>query len=151
MIGIWRNQQQPTSHARRPKLALSIGIIWLCRWRHMGWEGDLVNKNVPWMASRFLSMSWWWERPPKFSKLGHWRILITCTYCTCLWPRNHFRVAESSFWGYFPQMFGGSLYWLEFLEFKNCDWKCCFRDVFQAFIHENAKYNISDMAPPITI
>ena len=42
----------------------------------------LVKKNAPWLASWFLGMSWWWERPPKFSKSGHWGILRNRTFCT---------------------------------------------------------------------
>ena len=45
------------------------------------------------------------------------------------WPKNHFRVAKSGFWGEFSQVVGGTLYCKVFSFFRFGDRKCRFRDI----------------------
>ena len=65
----------------------------------------------------------------KISKSCHYGLLRNRAFYTSQWPKKHFRVAESGFWGDFPQVLGGSLYWKVFSDFRFGDRKCRFRDV----------------------
>ena len=76
----------------------------------------------------FFTSLWPWQ-PQKISKSGHSRVSRKSTFYTSQWPKKHFRVAESGFWGDFPQVLGGSLYWKVFSDFRFGDRKFRFRDV----------------------
>jgi len=46
----------------------------------------------------------------KKSKSGHWRIVRKRTFCTQQWPKKHFQVAKSGFWGEFSSFYRTQVY-----------------------------------------
>ena len=97
----------------------------------------------------FFTSLWPWQ-PQKISKSGHSRVSRKSTFYTSQWPKKHFRVAESGFWGEFSQVLGGSLYWKVFSDFRFGDRKCRFRDVtIRAILRKSRESRIGGLLRPV--